>query len=265
MQESNYQHHKIPVLEWAANAEIYKGVPVDAADSRFSEPLVNLEEYGIACQKYEDRLYEGEGENRRKIFGTPENLFVRKTVAEMLMRVNAHLEPSGAELFVYSAHRSVEHQKGLWDFFFERAARERPHSTEAELYNHIISFVSDPRKFDPKDSRTWPAHTTGGAVDVTLQSIATGVELDMGVGFDDPFPESHADAFERKLLAGEIAESDARLQNRRLLHWAMTREGFVNYPLEYWHFDYGDQMYVLNSRLLGHADAPEAAWYGYVA
>ena len=43
----------------------------------------------------------------------------------------------------------------------------------------------------------------------------------------------------------------------------MIDEGFVNYPAEYWHFDFGNQMYVLNARALGRRY--DAAWYGYCA
>jgi D-alanyl-D-alanine dipeptidase len=56
---------------------------------------------------------------------------------------------------------------------------------------------------------------------------------------------------------------DPRLLNRRLLHRAMTEEGFLNYPLEFWHYDFGDQMYVLHAGLLKLPDAPKTAWYGY--
>jgi D-alanyl-D-alanine dipeptidase len=65
-------------------------------------------------------------------------------------------------------------------------------------------------------------------------------------------------------LAKEIAEDDPPLVLRRLLHWAMAQEGFINNPFEYWHFDYGDQMYVLYAKLLNKPDVPAAAWYGYV-
>jgi D-alanyl-D-alanine dipeptidase len=34
------------------------------------------------------------------------------------------------------------------------------------------------------------------------------------------------------------------LYNRRLLHNTMTDAGFVNLPSEWWHFDYGDQLWA---------------------
>lgn len=35
--------------------------------------------------------------------------------------------------------------------------------------------------------------------------------------------------------------------NRKVLCKAMQRAGFVNYPLEWWHFSYGDKMWAAYS------------------
>jgi len=75
-----------------------------------------------------------------------------------------------------------------------------------------------------------------------------------------------SDYYERALETGEVVPDDPRLLHRRLLHWAMCAEGFVNYPPEFWHFGWGNQMYLrnlaANTAALG-GDAPRAAWYGY--
>jgi D-alanyl-D-alanine dipeptidase len=184
-------------------------------------------------------------------------------VAERLIRVNARLRPFDAEIFVVDAYRPIRCQAGLWEFFWAQARREMPEATREEQENYVRNFVSDPTRFAREDSRTWPVHSSGGAVDVILRRADTRETLDLGARFDEMSPDSYSDALERKLAAGEIAADDPRLLNRRLLHWAMAEEGFVNYPFEFWHFDYGDQMYVLHARLLG-LPAPDAAWYGYV-
>jgi len=59
------------------------------------------------------------------------------------------------------------------------------------------------------------------------------------------------------------AADDPRLRHRRLVHWAMSREGFLNDPLVFWHYDWGNQLYVMLRRAL-HGDALGAAWYGYI-
>jgi hypothetical protein len=43
----------------------------------------------------------------------------------------------------------------------------------------------------------------------------------------------------------------------------MQEQGFTNYSYECWHFDYGNQMYVMMRDYLD-GDETGAAWYGYV-
>jgi len=86
----------------------------------------------------------------------------------------------------------------------------------------------------------------------------------MGARFEEDIEANVGDYFERELAAGRIDESDVRLQNRRLLHWAMTREGLLNETAKvFWHYDWGNQIYVRASRAFLN-DPPKAAWYGYI-
>ena len=78
------------------------------------------------------------------------------------------------------------------------------------------------------------------------------------------WPTGAPDGFERKLAAGAIASDDTRLRYRRLLHWAMSSEGFENDPFTFWHYDWGSQLYVKMTRAL-RANPAKAAWYGYIA
>ena len=57
----------------------------------------------------------------------------------------------------------------------------------------------------------------------------------MGTGFDDFTEKSLTSHFESQ-------SSDIR-DNRRLLYRVMTEAGFTNYPLEWWHYDYGDSFW----------------------
>jgi hypothetical protein len=43
----------------------------------------------------------------------------------------------------------------------------------------------------------------------------------------------------------------------------MREAGFTNYINEWWHFDWGDQLYVLTLDLMGEPLQSGAAWYGY--
>lgn len=83
----------------------------------------------------------------------------------------------------------------------------------------------------------------------------------MGAAFDDLNAISHTDHLERELIAGRIEHDNPALLNRRLLYWVMRHVGFTNYPSEYWHFDFGNQMYIFNRQL--ESEALGSAWYGY--
>lgn len=50
------------------------------------------------------------------------------------------------------------------------------------------------------------------------------------------------------------------MRNRRLLYWAMQAEGFANFPLEWWHYDFGNQSWVKDRS----NDQTEAAFYGAI-
>ena len=76
-------------------------------------------------------------------------------------------------------------------------------------------------------------HTTGGAVDVML--FYCGKEIDCG----DSYLEFTANT---PTWSNTLSRSQQR--NRFILYNAMTQAGFVNYPLEWWHFCYGDKMYA---------------------
>ena len=80
---------------------------------------------------------------------------------------------------------------------------------------------------------TESGHTTGGAVDVIL--VYRGKEVDCG----SPYLEFTA---KTPTWSRELSYSQRR--NRFILYNAMTQAGFVNYPLEWWHFCYGDKMYA---------------------
>ena len=76
-------------------------------------------------------------------------------------------------------------------------------------------------------------HTTGGAVDVTL--FYCGKKVDCG-------SEYLTFTLQTPTWSNTLNRSQQR--NRFILYNAMTQAGFINYPLEWWHFCYGDKMYA---------------------
>ena len=258
--------HRVPITSPQMFSSPYSEIPIDNNDPRGREPLVPLKSVGVAFESYYAKT---DGKNPpfgRAIEGSRQDVWLRKSVAEKLARVNELLRPFEAELFVFDGYRTVACQQGLWDFFYAKAKRLNPSGSEQEHQAYARQFIVNPVSFDASDSRTWPAHTNGAAVDLTLRDSATGELLDMGANFeeDSDSDASAGDYFERLLAAGQVDENDERLQNRRLLNWAMTQEGLLNETAKvFWHYDWGNQLYVRASRAF-LPDPPRAAWYGYV-
>lgn len=239
-----------------------RDIPFDRSDRRWSEPLVDLSASGLLTEAWYARTDGRNDPYNAPIAGAVRTVAARRSVAALLVRVDAVLAERGSRIKILDAYRSVETQSGLWSFFSDRIAREQPLLDATAREAIVRTFVSDPRRFDPGDDTTWPIHSTGGSVDLVLVDAQTGDTLDHGAGFDEAHERSYTDHYERELAAGAVAPDDARLLNRRLLVNAMVNAGFTNYAYEFWHFDYGTQLHVLTLREGGSPDAPGAAWYG---
>lgn len=256
--------HQVPITSPQMFSSPYSEIRIDKDDPRGREPLIPLQSVGVAFESYYAKT---DGKNppfNRPIEGSRPDIWLRKSVAEKLARVNDLLRPFEAELFVLDGHRSVACQQGLWDFYYAKAKQDNPGGSEQEHRARALQFIIDPVSFDEADSRTWPAHTNGAAVDLTLRDWVTRELLDMGANFEEDNEATAGDYFERQLVAGAIDEDDVRLQNRRLLNWAMTQEELLNETAKvFWHYDWGNQIYVRASRAF-LANPPQAAWYGYI-
>lgn len=258
--------HQVPITSLESFSSSYSEIPIDHDDPRGSEPLVPLESVGVAYESYYAKTDGNNPPFCRRIEGSRQDIWLRKSVAEKLARVNGLLRPFDAELLVLDGHRTVACQQGLWDFFYNKAKQELSNGSDEEHRAWARQYIVDPAAFDEADSRTWPAHTNGAAIDLTLRDSVTKELLDMGAKFevDSDSEAGVGDYFERQLTAGHIDEDDVRLQNRRLLNWAMTQEGLLNETAKvFWHYDWGNQIYVRASRAL-LKDPPQAAWYGYI-
>jgi len=246
----------------------YKNVRVDLSDPRNGEGLVDLSEWGIAGRGYYARTDGSNAPYYRRFAAALERVMCRRSVAERLREANERLLPLGVELFVLNGYRSLALQRELWAFYIEQARERLDNPTESDCVAFAGEYCSDPRAYDESDSRTWPTHITGGAVDLTLRIRQTGEMLFMGSVFDDSAELSHTAYFER-INAGHatghnrlpLSYTEA-MRNRRLLYWAMTEAGFANYPYEWWHFDWGTQFWVTNCRWPDGSAQPQCAWYG---
>ncbi len=258
----------IPWTEDAPTALDYHGMPVDLTDPRAREPLVDLADYGIAGTGFYARDDGLNAPYERAFASANRRVRTRRSVAELLAQVNAALADDGVELFALNGYRPLALQQELWDFFMARCDEVIDKPTDADRIAFAGRYCSDPRHYDPADPTSWPTHITGGAIDLTLRATQSGEPLYMGGIFDDPDALSHTAHFEKVLrqLGGNehaLSLSDREaLKNRRLLYWAMTEAGFANYTYEWWHYDFGTQMWLADRRGGTAAAAPHSAWYG---
>lgn len=251
----------IPKLDMSVNAGDYKNIPIQFHHPLYTEDLVDIRDFGIAGESYYFRC---DGENapyRRRLEGSTPEILVRRTVAGKLRDVNRKLAPLGLELFAWDAYRSLKTQVGIWNYFQETKRSESPNWNNEQIYDEVLKYVSDPNRFRADDSSTWPTHMTGASIDLTIRSLDDKRVLDMGSDFDQMNCLSSTTYFEEKKEHDNISDQDQRLINRRLLFYAMASSGFTNYPPEYWHFDWGNQMYrMMRSMLFGYPIEP--AFYG---
>ncbi len=259
----------IPCIADPATALGYRDIPVDLHDARSNESLVDLAEAGIAGHGYYARTDGFNAPYYRAFPSASNRVWCRRSVVERLVAVNERLAEYGTELFALNGYRAPALQQELWEFFIDRARTVLDDPTEENCISFAGTYCSDPRQFDAQDSRTWPTHVTGGALDTTLRSCETRELLHMGGIFDDPAEISHTSHFEAAFtrqggLDHRFTLSDQEgLRNRRLLYWAMVGAGFANYAFEWWHFDWGTQFWVVNNQRQPDTSAPPTqAWYG---
>jgi D-alanyl-D-alanine dipeptidase len=126
--------------------------------------------------------------------------YLHPKAAEHLARAIALARHIGCRLKIFDAFRPTEAQWVLWN-----------HTPDPE-------FLTDPRHGSP--------HSRGVGVDLTLID-ESGVELEMGTGFDVFSPQAHHGRLDIAPLAG---------RHRAILLGLMTAAGWDNYRNEWWHY-----------------------------
>lgn len=156
------------------------------------------------------------------------NVFLRKSVADKIINASKQL-PAGTCFTIYDAHRSLEYQKQQWNEKYEYYRGLYPNETDEEITLRTKRVIADPR-------HGHGGHQTGGAIDIGLCD-ENGAELDMGTQYL---------ALDRNIRTKSNVNKTAK-RNRQLLCKIMKKQKFINYPNEWWHFCYGDQMWAAYS------------------
>jgi len=149
--------------------------------------------------------------------------------------------PSGYKLLIFDAWRSEAVQLDIYDKYCKKLKKKMPEKEESKLKELTEVFVALPSN----DPQTPSPHITGGSIDLTIVDDR-GRMLDMGTGFDEMNKKTYTLYYEKLLVNGKklSTREEKILNNRRLLYNIMSSEGFTNYPNEWWHFDYGNQVWA---------------------
>lgn len=190
-----------------------------------NEPLVDLKTYPFVL----DTSYFNQG------FSTSEKMFLRKGVADKLAEIQASFD--GKYRFkIWDGHRPRSVQDAIYNDYYESLKKENLDWTDDALHHATEQFVTK-----ATTQKRIPPHSTGGAVDLTLVDSEEN-ELDMGTVFDFFGPEAAALYYEENEISEKVRS------NRQLLRELMIAGGFAMDDDEWWHFDYGDQLWALRSK-----------------
>ena len=157
--------------------------------------------------------------------------YIREGVLDVLIRASNNL-PLNHKLLIVTAYRPISMQKKLWRNRLIQMAKRHPFKMIFR-YKEWVNLAS---KYTAPPGGS--SHQCGAAVDVTILD-QNNERLDMGTSFTDfgSIVNTHTDLITEK-----------QKQNRRMLYEVMTKAGFVNYPLEWWHYSYGDRMWAAYGR-----------------
>lgn len=161
---------------------------------------------------------------------------LRLGVYERLLEAALQL-PDEFRLVVLDGWRPYTVQQYLFDALIKIMERDHPDRSTEQQIAIARNLVSPPSELNLAPS----PHLTGGAIDVTLAD-KKGRLLDMGTLFDEASPLSYTASLEPLTDPNEAQKTI--INNRRILYNIMIDAGFTNLPSEWWHYDFGDQLWA---------------------
>ncbi len=199
------------------------------------EPLVSLPPTVVPWEPHPYRVLGAP-------YGERSPWYLRQGVAARLAVAQEALSQAhpGWCLRVYDAYRPLAVQAFMVDYACRQVAAmqgtpwpDLAPAQRAAVQAQVSAFWAWP---DPERA---PPHSTGAAVDVTLQD-PTGAVVDMGGSLDEISPRSYPDFYADQT----DALSQMYHERRQWLHTTMQAAGFVRHPNEWWHFAWGDRLWA---------------------
>lgn len=242
---------QIPIFEEQQRTEtkLFSKQKIDQSHYLFNEGFIEIREIGLSGDNYYN--LENNPPYYKKIEGSIPKLLLRNTVSGKFAKANQELKDYGIELYFFDCYRPIEVQKYFYEEWYLTVLKQMfPELSEQELLDKRDLFTAKPyNSYDDINIDAPPPHVTGAAADVTLRFIDTKAHLFMGTIYDEATELAYTSFYEEQLGKGislTLSEMEA-LKNRRLLYWILKSNGLENYPNEWWHFSYGDQMWAMFS------------------
>jgi len=157
-------------------------------------------------------------------------MYLRQGVADKLLAIQKEFKIY--KFKIWDGYRPRVVQNNIYEKYWQELKKLHPEWDKEKMQNEVGVFITN-----AQDTNRIPPHATGGAVDLTLVD-AEGKELNMGTEFDYFGPEAAVLYFEGNNINDEVR------QNRKLLREAMEIMGFRIEPYEWWHYDYGNQLWA---------------------
>ena len=169
--------------------------------------------------------------------GAMEEILLRTSVVEKLLRIEWQLLPLGLRLIIQEGYRPISVQDFVQGYSVTKQLRkENPNLSDGQIVELAKQFAASA---NGNVQTSPPPHLTGGAVDLNLVYIDSYEQVDMAkkLGlFSTAYPDS--------LESVDIEGIEEARRFRRLLYWMLFYENMVTNPTEWWHASYGDQLWA---------------------
>lgn len=253
-----YIQNNIPEIKNKAYREKIKVTEIT------NEPLINLSTLGIKNQSFEwEKMQQLKVKELNEVNSyLRKEVFIRKTVAERLVKADKKLQSIGYSLYVRSGFRHPLVQEAMFQ-------------TAKEKFGENLARLRLAKKEDLIGLDSNYPHATGGVVDVEIwkdnkkidmgeEGVPLGVfDLELLMSTDSKYSEAKGKLIQTK-LSDKFVEAPKHwmeyLKNRRFLYHVMSETGFYFIFNEFWHWGRGDHLSGVASYLLGEREYKP--WYG---